>query len=290
MGLLRRRTGPDPVRKAWAAYDGGDQERGIALLRDALSATPRPSSWFDLGLMHKWRQEWPECLAANLEAARLEPGMVEACWNGAIAATALSDWPTARRLWGAYGVPPLAGDGEPTETIATTPVRVGGDDGQEVVWCSRLDPARARIENVPTPGCDRRWGDVVLHDGVPNGERFDGAAWQPVFDEILLWRRSETPRLAVTLTAPGPGAVEELVDAVRDAGWGAEDWTSSVRVLCRACSEGRPDGAHDHPPMDDWQDGRSVGLACPHDVAVAMLDRWAGEGPGWDWRDLEQVD
>ena len=290
MGLLRRDRGPRALfRSAWDAYDAGDHERGISLLTEALAQAPSSSWWFDLGLMHKWRRDWSACLAANLEAARLDPTNTPACWNGGIAATALADWPTARRLWEAYGVPPLAGAGEPTEPFGSTPVRVG-DDAQEVVWCSRLDPARARIENVPTPACDRRWGDVVLHDGVPNGERFDGTAWQPVFDEILLWRRTSVPRLALTLTAPGPAAVEQLVDLLRDEHGAAEDWTGSVRHLCAACSEGRPESDHEHPPMDDWSAERWVGLACAEDRAPQLLDRWAAAGPDRSWSDLERVD
>jgi hypothetical protein len=296
MGLLRRR--PRPPREAqqrfeaaWAAYDAGRYEEGVGLLEDALRLAPSSSWWFDLGLMHKWRQQWPACLAANLEAARLDPDNAPAYWNGGIAATALSDWPTARRLWRSYGVCLPDGEGEPVVPIGRTPVRVGDPElGQEVVWCTRLDPARARVENVPTPECDRRWGDVVLHDGEPKGERWDGAGWAPVFDEISLWRRTTTPRLRARVRAGGPADVEALADVFGEAGWAAEDWTSSVQQLCRACSEGRPDPTHDHPPMDDWQDDRPVGLACPESEVVALLDRWRDGGAARDWSDLERVD
>ena len=311
MPLLRRRPPAERLyREGWEAYDAGDHPRGIALVRQALEAEARPAWWFDLGLMHKWRQEWEPCLAANLEAARLDPSNTPACWNGGIAATALHDWPTARRLWAAYGVELPAGDGEPVEAIGTTPVRVG-DDAPEVVWCTRLDPARARIENVPTPECGRRWGDVVLHDGVPNGERFDGRQWAPVFDEISVWRPSTVPHLRVRVDAARPAEVEALVDAVRDDGWGAEDWTGSVEVLCRACSESTMPSAegegehldpHDHSepghpgplghrsPGELWVPERECGIAAPAGLVRGLLDGWVADSPdSREWRDLEEV-
>lgn len=293
MKLPRRRRAVDPSARAqydaaWSAWSAGQQQEGIELLRRALDVHEISAWWFDLGLMHKWRQEWPASLAANLRSAELDPGNEPAYWNGGIAATALHDWPVARRMWAAYGVTLPDGEGEPHGSLGSTPVRVDLDGATEVVWCERLDPARALIENVPTPDCARRWHDVVLMDGEPKGERRSGDEWVPVFDEISLWRPAELPKLRVVVHAGSPAEVELLVDRVRDAGRGAEDWTSEVQVLCRECSEGRPDPSHDHPPMDDWSDERSVGLGCEPDVAAGLLDAWVSEAP--DRRDRGLVE
>ena len=293
---LRRRTSPPPEAgdlydRAWLAHDSGDHAGAVQLMHRALELSPSSVYWFDLGLMHKWQREWEPTLHANLEAARLDPDSAEAYWNGGIAATALSEWDTARRLWRDYGITLLEGEGEPTEPLGRTPVRVDPDGAAEVVWCTRLDPARARIENVPTPTVHRRWGDVVLHDGEPKGERHDGDGWVPVFDEISLWRRSTTPRLRVVVEVAAPWHVDAVEEAALEAGWAAEDWTGGVRVLCRECSEGRPDPSHDHPPMDDWVPERELGMACPVETAAVLLDAWVAGAPGErDWHDLEQVD
>ena len=47
-----------------------------------------------------------------------------------------------------------------------------------------------------------------------------------------------------------PEAVADLIAFLGEHGVPAEDWSSSVRMLCKACSEGRPHDAHDHelPP------------------------------------------
>ena len=284
----RRSRADDLHARAWQLHGEGRLDEAVVVLRSALDEKPSSAWWFDLGLMHKWAQQWPACLDANRRAAELDPGNEAAYWNGGIAATALSDWPTARRLWAAYGVELPPGDGEPVEPIGRTPVRVDLDGHPEVVWTLRLDPARALLENVPTPECDRRWHDVVLHDGDPRGERRLGEHWVPVFDEISLWRRSSLPKLAATVHAQSPAEVELLVDAVRDADRGAEDWTGSVALLCQACSEGRPDGHHEHPPMDDWSTERQVGFGCEVAVAERLLDAWVAAAP--DRRDRGSVE
>src|SRR5207253_706258 len=45
-----------------------------------------------------------------------------------------------------------------------------------------------------------------------------------------------------------PDKREHLVELARgaaDLGGSAEDWSTSVRTICKACSEGRPHGTHD---------------------------------------------
>ncbi len=292
MALFRRRRPEQLAYDAgWAAYEDGRYGDAVRLLEQALELAPSSSWAFDLGLMHKWQQQWGPSLAANLRAAELDPENTPACWNGGIAATALHDWPTARDLWQRYGVRlPDDGPGEPTLPIGHTPVRVDLDGGTEVVWCDRLDPARGRIENVPTPDCARAWHDVVLHDGEPKGERKLGEDWVPVFDEIALWRPSPVPRLQVEVRAAGPGDVADLERRFAEADRGAEDWTGSVQPLCLACSQGRPEQDHEHPVLDDWQERRPVGLGCEPDLAADLVAQWvAAAGDRRDAGPVERV-
>ncbi len=168
--------------------------------------------------------------------------------------------------------------------------------------------------SIPLPSSGRRWGEVVLHDGAPHGERVtDGVAY-PVFDEIELWAPSPVPTYVVLLQAATEADRDALERLVADAGYAAEDWTSSVRLLCRACSESRmatDDGntAH-HDPHDDgdaahpghlshlstgaggmsWLAERECGIAAPAHLVRTLLDRWAAAAPGTRaYRDLEEV-
>lgn len=251
------------------------------MLEQLLAEAPSSQWWFDLGLMHKWRQDWEPCLLANQRSAELDPRNTPAYWNGGIAATALHDWSVARACWAAYGVklPEDDGVGEPQGSLGPTPIRVDLNGGTEVVWCDRLDPARALIVNVPGPDCVRRWHDIVLHDGEPKGERKLGRQWVPVFEEIALWRPSPVPKLQVEVSAESPAEVEALVDLFAAADRAAEDWGSSIVPLCRACSEGRPDPSHEHPPMDDWQQERRLGLGCEPSLARELLEQWRSRNP-----------
>ncbi|MCM0675061.1 hypothetical protein NCC78_10215 [Micromonospora phytophila] len=96
------------------------------------------------------------------------------------------------------------GEGEVLVDFGVTPVRVDPQGTAEVVWAERICPTRARVLNVPTPESGRRFGEIVVHDGAPNGEReVDGQSY-PVFDELLLWRESPLPTCTVRITAPDP--------------------------------------------------------------------------------------
>lgn len=254
--------------RAFTLIGDGRYEDAGALLTRAADLEPWLSeSWFNLALLHKFRHDWEQARAAGLRAVALldkETGAPD-WWNVGIAATALQDWPLARRAWQAYGlkVPgnphSVEANGEPQGMeLGSAAVRLSPEGEAEVVWGRRLDPARIELLSIPLPSSGRRWGEVVLHDGVPHGERTTAAGPDgntrayPVFDEIELWAPSPVPTWVVLLEA----ATEEDRDALErlaaDAGFAAEDWSSSVRLLCRACSESRMpsaegDGEHLDP-------------------------------------------
>jgi hypothetical protein len=303
--------------RAFTLIGNGRYEDAGALLVMAADLEPWLSdSWYNLALLHKFRRDWEQARAAGLRAVALldrDQGAPD-WWNLGIAATALQDWPLARRAWQAYGLRVPAGEGPVRLDFGTTPVRLSPEGESEVVWGRRLDPARVEVLSIPLPSSGRRWGEVVLHDGAPHGERVaDGAAY-PVFDEIELWAPSPVPTHVVLLqaaTEPDRDALERLV---ADAGYAAEDWTSSVRLLCRACSESRMDAddgsSEHHDPHDDgdashpghlshlshrgdglsWIAERECGIAAPADLVRPLLDRWAAASPGTRaYRDLEEV-
>ncbi|HEX7187844.1 MAG TPA: tetratricopeptide repeat protein [Actinomycetes bacterium] len=277
----------DDAYSAWDAQDWPVAAVALERLVDAARAHDASredlAGWsFDLALTHKFLRDWPAARRHGLLAAELAadgPGE-PAWWNLGIAATALHDWPTARRAWAAYGVDIAPGDGPIEGDYGTTPVRIRTADGQEVVWCRRLDPARAVIHSVPLPGSGRRWGETVLHDGVPNGERVTGGQTYPVFDEIELWAPSEVPVSSVELRLSGDDDLVALQDLGSAEGIEVEAW-STVVPLCAACSEGRVDHdrPHDHAPDQPGGSRCRVGVAASEEATEGLLRRWVEEDP-----------
>jgi hypothetical protein len=297
MRWRRERSRPplaDLQREYQAACDADEFDRQTEVLVSITTSYPDVSwGWYDLGLRMKWSRDWPASRAANSRALALltsTAGAPEA-WNLGIAATALGDWATARKAWTAFGVTlpggpanqPIAGN------FGVTPVRLNPDprfaepefqiNGQrfltEVVWARRLCPTRARIENVPLPESGHRRGDVVLHDGDPVGHRRLGDSERSVFNEIALLERGPHRTLTTVIDAVDRDQIRELEDLFSVRGFAVESWTDGVQMLCRACSEGTPGDAHNHPG------GRTtpgqtlaLGIAAPPNEAEILLDSW----------------
>lgn len=292
------------LRRAYhRALDAGDDTAAERLARRIVEQDPSDAEmWFDLGLAAKRRRDWAAVIDHNERAlaATADPAEDPAAWNLGIAATAVGDWARARRAWSTFGITVPPGDGPIDMQLGAVPVRLSPgttDLGEEplavdgvvhrpeVVWTARLSPAHARVANVPTPDSGHRWGDLVLHDGVPDGERFDGHGWVPVFNELALLERSPHTTWTAEVTAPDDADRAALVELVEGIGRAAEDWTTSVHSLCPDCSRGRP-GDHDHADEPAPGPVRVFGLAGAHDELEDVLVTWATAGPGRSWRDL----
>jgi hypothetical protein len=279
-----RGAGDDLSAQEWS-YKGSellhtDLEQAEMCYRQALAMDPTlHGAWFDLGLVHKWRREWADCLACNRKAAELAPiePQEPAYWNAGIAATALEDWPAARWAWAGYGIHFADGEGPLEEKFGRGVVRLPVG---ETVWGDRIDPARMVLSSVPLPDSGFRYGDIVLHDGAPSGTRVSGGKDYPVFDTILRWRASPVPTVQVVVDAPDV-AVTALVEALDRSGVHAENWTESIAPLCKACSLGRvdydnPDHAHHGATAGDG----TTSLGCSGDPAVVgeVVRTWAVAG------------
>jgi len=255
-----------------------DAETGFRALID--SGDAGPGVWFDLALVHKFRHEWAEARDANLRCLELRPGDHEATWNLGVAATALREWSTARDCWRGLKIDVGDGEGPPEGDHGPTPVRLNpGSDGEgEVVWGTRIDPCRARIESVPLPESGHRWGDVVLHDVVPRGERmFQGQALS-VFDEL----ERMDPSSAATHVSEVAWSNDDDEAALHTEVWarnlGVEDWSRSVQMICAACSLAE---AHAHDGVEAPQVAvHRYALAGDTDQITEALRAWASEGDG----------
>lgn len=243
--------------------------------------------WFNRGLDAKFQRRWEESRRFNKRATELDPNDPPGWWNLGIAATALGDWETAREAWTRYGVAVPAGQGPLDMRLGLVPIRVSLDLNPEVVWCQRLDPARAVIENIPLPDSRRGIGDLVLHDGAPSGTRQRNGRPVPVFDELQLLSPGTLSTFACDVVAPTPADVGEL-EALAGPALAIEDWTASVRMLCRRCSEGSP---HEHSPDENaWKPERSIAVAAPsEDVARAALAGWQSQAQGREVASIECV-
>ena len=117
--------------RAGELVDEGRLDEAEACYAAAIEADPDwPAPWFNLGLVHKLRRRWEDCVLANQAAVQLlersgrslegDP----ACWNLGTAATAVSDWRLARRAWRSYGLDVPGGDDPPDGDFGLGFVRI----------------------------------------------------------------------------------------------------------------------------------------------------------------------
>lgn len=260
--------------------EAGDPNGAIELYRKATSADPKWSvPWYNLGLVFKYRGEWAESYRCNAEAMRLNPRDEAAIWNTGIAATALADWSEARRAWSAYGLEIPPGEGPIETDYGSVPIRINPNGDGEVVWCRRVDPARAFISSIPLPESGHRCGDLLLHDGAPVGYRMSGGREVPVFNELEVLLPSGLATFGVAVEVQ---TIDDLAGLELDctaSGCTAEDW-STVQMLCRSCSEGRPH-EHDHAPTEPTIEGtHNFAIAAPSlSVARQAISLWLSKRP-----------
>jgi tetratricopeptide (TPR) repeat protein len=254
-----------------------EYERAIRI--DPTWAVP----FYNLGLLHKYEGDWALSLEANLRATELDPNDQAGWWNLGIAATALERWEVARLAWRGAGFAEVPDGAGPLELpCGQTPVRLNPEGDAEVVWCQRLDPARARIESIPL--VDYCFGDIVLNDGAAVGYRMLGEEKVPVFNCLELLEVSPFSTWVVLVEPAGPGSVEpkhleRLQELAQERDLAAEDWSSSLQMLCKECSEGIPH-AHDehHAPRVETTAPRRVAVAARDEAEVrALLDQWHPE-------------
>ena len=253
-----------------------EPEVALARYHEVLALDPhRPATLYNIGLIHKYRGEWDESLLFNQRSVELDPTDESANWNLAIAATALRDWQTARAVWKRLKISLGDGEGPIEADFGQAPVRLNPDTNAEVVWARRIDPVRAKIQNIPYPDSGFRFGDVVLHDGAAVGTREAGGREYPVFNVLELFEPSSVPTYEVEVRVEQDEDATQLAAALQDAHVHNEDWTTSTRILCKQCSEGRVHEQHDHELEREWKDRHLFGIAAIEpDLAKEIIAKW----------------
>ncbi|MFE4826257.1 tetratricopeptide repeat protein [Streptomyces sp. NPDC056672] len=275
----------EQAREAWATEQWQvAADRYEELLGHLPDAPPSAHWWYDAALAHKFLRNWDKAFTLGREAAARAPrGEGDpAFWNLGIAATVLREWAVARDAWTGFGITLPEGEGEISGSFGICCVRLDTDSAREVVWAVRLCPTRARVVSVPvTPG--RRFGEVVLHDGEPKGERTVDGRGHSVFDEILRFETSDLPTHTVTVSAGAASDIDALETVFTQQGYGAEP-ASSFEFLCACCSEGSREQTR-----SVHAGSQQVSVAAPADEIPELLDTWAAAGPERSWADLAIV-
>lgn len=265
-------------QEAMMLDDAGDTDLALKKYLEALELDfSRSSTYYNVGLIYKYRNQWLDSFRYNKRATELAPDDEAANWNLAIAATALRDWKTARSVWHRLGMPVEEGD-EPIEAnFGMTPVRLNPDEDGEVVWGRRIDPVRVEILNIPYPSSGFGYGDIVLHDGAAVGYRLYEGKERPVFNVLELFSSSRHSTYEVEVQVTGPADIDAFQAICNEMAVEMEDWTTSVRTLCKQCSEGHPHEQHDHEPEEKWQNRHLLGIASATEEAVTkVLTKWQG--------------
>ncbi|MET7396905.1 hypothetical protein ABZS66_25820 [Dactylosporangium sp. NPDC005572] len=262
------------IAEGYEAFEAEDWPRAgdrLAAAAARLSGRKAKAAWFDAALAYKFARDWPRAYetgkvaVTHVRRGREEP----AFWNLGTAATVLRDWDTARDCWAGYGLPPFPGTGQIDAELGPTCVRLA--DVGEVVWAIRLCPTRARVINVPFDP-SRRFGEVVVHDGAPSGERTAGEMTVPVFDEVALFEPSAIATLSVLVTA-APGDLDPLAESFARRQLGFEILASRVD-LCDCCS--RSSIRQERAEYDGEQ---RLFLGAGEADARALLEAWTAEEP-----------
>lgn len=259
--------------------DEGRDDEALELYFEAVTLVPGKSeSYYNIGLIYKYRGEWELSLKYNKLANELCPEDEAARWNLAIAATALRDWDVARAAWIQSGIR-LAGESGPIEmNFGITPVRLNPDDAGEVVWATRIDPVRARIDSIPYMESGFGHGDIVLHDGAPVGKRQIGDREYSVFNVLQRFEKSAYQTVTVVVELTRDEDLQALEELLAHGSHVMEDWSANVRMLCKQCSDGLPHEHHDVEPSSDWQSERSLGIAVCGGVSIqSLLEEWQGQ-------------
>lgn len=262
--------------KASALSDDGHEEKALELYFKAIELdSTRSTTFYNIGLIYKYWLMWEESFQFNMKANELDPEDEAACWNLAIAATALGRWDVARSKWKEYGIKIDEGVGPINMDFGLIPVRLNPDDSGEVVWAIRIDPARAIIESVPFPESRFKYRDTVLHDGAPVGHRILNGEEVPVFNVLELFESSDYHTLVAEVEVSKDKELEALKELFSSTDNVFEDWTMNTRTLCKQCSEGTPHEHHDKELKKEWSGKRTLGIACKDTESVSMiLDEW----------------
>ncbi len=265
------------LEKAQELTEEGKEKEAIEIYNQLINDVPDWSvPYFNLGLIFKYRNDWQKSFDLNLKSTELNSEDEGSWWNLGIAATALKNWRIARSAWNKFGLNLEVNDEEVNSVNWYTPIRLNPDGDAEVVWAVRIDPARAIINSIPLPKCKHRYGDLILNDGTPVGTRMVNGQEYGVFNELELLQKSDYKTFSVTVFTDENKHLDKLFELLDDYELPHENWTSTIRILCKQCSEGTPHEVHDKQLEEKAREGEfQIGIASKDLQSVEeVINKW----------------
>ena len=152
-------------------------------------------------------------------------------------------------------------------------------DHAEVVWlASRSSPAKIGISPIQIPATTGPRGPAR------RGSRLDarGIRRRDRVFNVLEPSRSPSSTYEAESRIDRDEDATQLAAALDDADVPNQDWTTSTRILCKQCSEGRPHEQHDHELERRVERPASVRYRCPrtdncegsHQQTGRITPRW----------------
>lgn len=265
------------VEQAIALREQDQKAEAVSFYLKAITAAPEwATPHYNLGLYYKYESNWQLSYQHNKKATELNTESEAAWWNLGIAATVLEDWHTARTAWTQFGLKLEVNDEEPAMALRNIPIRLNPDDAGEVVWCKRIDPARAIILSIPLATSGHRFGDMILNDGAPMGTRISDGEEYSVLNELKLLKPSEYKTYSVTVYTSTQSDIDKLEELCEVAEIEMEDW-STIRYLCKQCSEGIAHKDHDQDNEErETPSERYIGFASFNELRLMqVLTDWS---------------
>ena len=255
----------------------GDHYNAIKLFKKLIRLSPEWSVPYQyLGTIYKARNEWKPSFHYIQKALEADPQDQDSWWNLGIVATAMKRWQIARVAWNETGY-----NFNPTKVTAinaqmgSVPVRLNPNGHAEIIWATRIDPARAYIESIPHPQSGKRYRDLILIDGTEQGYRIVDNRRLPVYDELSVLQSSRYRTYAVELSDVTPNDVDVLDRLCLDADLGFDNWSKATRSVVTQQSGKLPEYYNDLLE-EEWGGGAYViGIAAEsEEELVALLKNW----------------
>jgi hypothetical protein len=216
----------------------------------------------------KFENQWQAAKLA-FEKAKAQHDHPAIEWNLGIVAVAQRDWANARKIWQKLGIALPDGEGDYAQPGQLCAIRLPiqllntahqsqtdhqshqSSDQQrqhleidqqrqqmksEVLWGRRLCPARVEITSIPYYHQSYQCGDIVLVDGIQNGETsYQGEKW-PIVDVLGKFENTtgQTFKLYAKMTHPKQiTMLDEQIHQLSEKGWQIVNWSRLEKTsLC----------------------------------------------------------
>jgi hypothetical protein len=243
-----------------------DYEGAVEAYEQATGYAPAYAlPWAGLALALARLGKWSEAARAAKQALDLEPEAREpgVLRTAGLAATALGDWERARWAWRELRLPVTEGRGPIEEDFGLAAIRVNRSKRPSELWCHRIDPVSARVVAIPHPMSGHAYGDLLLHDPNPTGERVRQTDTWPAFESLCVVEPSAHDTWTVTVVAPTAADLSELSARLATVQAVLEDWSPPPPFQV---------------PWRRWVAERRVGIAARDMSFLGALNAWCEEG------------